>query len=422
MRRKLFDFEELWLTKIFFRIAIFIRGAPGSGKSHLARLIVEKEKALGNHRIRILSSNKSNEGRSERYMMEKYQDNMIREFRDELRDGNCNFFIIEMDGGSMMTVKKFQHAAMMFGRVEVYLIELHQRLEEFMNYGRNRRNASQIKQTMEDIINEPPPANIQLIDPSSIYNRNPKVEMMNRISQRSMSQRDYSTEAHRVKPYWKERVLNPLSDLKTTESITDLASQLTELLKIPDVLQTVLESFTDLSLSENFVTNSHKKVNDGITPAVETCEIFKPETVIDYNHEPINSVDERLFIFTVAKVIDYGHRSPENLKDFVKDVDLDKIMKRNKEIKTRRKIIWYLQIAEKPEDTVSNPKYPNNWELIWRDRAGCRTKRKKKKTAKIVKILKANRKKNRANNRKSAQQEETNENIETFKPAVEMVE
>lgn len=122
-------------------------------------------------------------------------------------------------------------------------------------------------------------------------------------------------------------------------------------------------------------------------PPFEECPIFKPAKVIDYDHIHKQTFEESLMEFKIFRTIDYNHKTTIKLGDFLKDIDVDKVIEKRKAIALRKKILEYLRSAERPEDTVSNPKYPKNWEIIVQERPPRKSKRRKIITAKIKRVL-----------------------------------
>lgn len=122
-------------------------------------------------------------------------------------------------------------------------------------------------------------------------------------------------------------------------------------------------------------------------PSYDNCPTFTPAKIIDYKHVHMPTLAEQLLEFKVFRVIDYKHRTTANLREYVKDIEVDRIIERRKAVALRKKILEYLRSAERPEDTVSNPKYPRNWEKIPVERPPLKNKRKKKLTPKIKRIL-----------------------------------
>ena len=94
------------------------------------------------------------------------------------------------------------------------------------------------------------------------------------------------------------------------------------------------------------------------------------------------TLSEQLLEFRVFKVVDYKHQTTLRLAEYIKEIDTDKIIEKRKAVALRKKTLEYLKNAEKPEDTVSNPRYPKNWEGIPPDpdtrRTGLGTKRSKR--------------------------------------------
>lgn len=130
------------------------------------------------------------------------------------------------------------------------------------------------------------------------------------------------------------------------------------------------QGFDILSGNSTLSTEEEKSTHE----LQEPSKVLKPEgslnknspnlvsiKKINYQHVHQGTFQELMSEFSVSKVFDHKHQlSPE----FLDEIDLDKIIQKRKLIATRKKILKYLKTAEKPEDTVSNPKYPNNWEKV----------------------------------------------------------
>ncbi|XP_057375414.1 uncharacterized protein LOC130696351 isoform X2 [Daphnia carinata] len=84
------------------RIVVVLRGLPGSGKSHLARLIKEKEMAMGGPAPRILSIDDYyllDEGTSpvpwQEDQEERYRQSLLKSLKKNLDDGHFPFIIVD---------------------------------------------------------------------------------------------------------------------------------------------------------------------------------------------------------------------------------------------------------------------------------------------------------------------------------------
>ncbi|KAI9554282.1 hypothetical protein GHT06_019554 [Daphnia sinensis] len=84
------------------KIVVVLRGLPGSGKSHLARLIKEKEVAMGGPAPRILSIDDyylMDEGTSpvpwQEDQEEQYRQSLLKSLRKNLDDGHFSFIIVD---------------------------------------------------------------------------------------------------------------------------------------------------------------------------------------------------------------------------------------------------------------------------------------------------------------------------------------
>lgn len=342
----------------------------------MAKLIIEKEKTFGNQRATHLSMQAFYDGRPDRYTSERHQESLLRKLKDELREGICNFYVVEIEGTSISTFRRFHQCASTFGRVSGYLIELQQRLDICMRYAKPRRMESDVREAIDEINKEPPPTNVTLVDPGSIFRKNPKLDKITQIMQKSVALRNYSTEMHKV-DFKMDTVTNPLANLKPEDTV-DMASQFTQLLNDPEVMQLIHDSFVDLSINGSQSDTSTLMTN------ISDCPTFRPKRFYDHNHKHKQRNYEDIYGFHARKIIDYDHRPSLKLNQFIDDVDTDSVMTRSRASAIRSKILWYLKRADKPEDTFSNAEYPNNWQILSPLHIP-KTERKRKKLSKIEK-------------------------------------
>lgn len=284
-----------------------------------------------------------------------YQDHLLKKFRDELREGICNFFVVEIEGGSISTFKRLYHAAAMFGGLSGYLIEMLQQKEICVEYSKYQRKPNEIGQIIDEIIREPPSTNIILIDPTSIYQKNHKLDLMARLMNKSVTSRDYSASGHTISPFETIPIAANPSDSAPTESVSDIALQLTELLKDPEIIQLATNPLLNLTREQNLLLTKMLESN------FESCPTFQPEKVIDYHHHHQESAAENIFDVLIRRVIDYSHFSSPKLKSIVSDVDDVAIAMQNRAPETREKVLAYLKTADRPQETVSNPNYSRRW-------------------------------------------------------------
>jgi adenylate kinase family enzyme len=371
---------------------ILIRGAPGSGKSFLGNLIYEKERSLGNTRVShfsIADISQEQQRERERTRRSRYDhdfydrhdrykindDALYRKFQDDLRKKQTTFYIVELEGGNRSTMQSFEDLAISFGKTKPYMIEIHQPQEVCMRFCRNFRSRMEISKICEDIEKFEPSEKVLLIDPTELYKRDYNCEKMISIMKKSMKARNYSTGAHRM-DYEPNPIKNPLNGMTFTDEPKDMAGQIYEVLQDPEILQMVLPLISKMSLDEK-AHQDKLKLLEG--------KIFTPKKVFDYNHQHKATWDE---IFTTCQpsvIINYNHQTSEKLSEVVKDIDIDAEIEMRKTLQRKEKILWYLENAEKPEDTASNCDYPNNWEIATHmDELKVTRKRKKNKTEKLT--------------------------------------
>lgn len=98
--------------------------------------------------------------------------------------------------------------------------------------------------------------------------------------------------------------------------------------------------------------------------------------------EPRDDDDDKGFRFT-----EYKHKSTPNLCEFVKDVNIVKIINQRKNEALLKTHQGHLRSGKRPEDMVSNPMYPKNWKATPYERPPTRNTRKKKLSPKIKRVL-----------------------------------
>lgn len=337
----------------FFRIIIFLRGAPGTGKTYLAKLILDKERTIGNHNVSHLVVNQFLGDSPDKAQIEKAHEDQLQEFKDLLNKKVCKFIVVEVDGGRLAHLLRLNDVAETMGNHAIYLVELQNRFELCLKYGkaRYRTNDHELKRMMEEIEREPPPDKFELLDASLLYQKYTNMEWMLKLCQKSASSRNYSIEMHKIDTKV-DVVPNPFEGIDST----DLSALTSVFIKNPEILQMVQSSFTGLSLddSESNMNNSN----------LESCKTFSPKTTVEYNHKRKVNDDDKLFMVHVRTIIDYDHRPSPKLLEVVEDVEVEAVMRKSRGRQQREKVLLQLSLAENPEDTVSNPNYPNNWESL----------------------------------------------------------
>lgn len=153
------------LKKIFFRIIIFIRGAPSSGKSFLAHKIMEQEKLFGTKRMKFCTPNKYYANQSfNRDEADKYVKNLHSEVQDLLMEGFYTFIIVEMEGFKLDILNKLGDLATA-SLFEVYGIDVNQTVEVCKQYQKHSRYNSDIEEIAKEVEKNSMPYNFKLLNP-----------------------------------------------------------------------------------------------------------------------------------------------------------------------------------------------------------------------------------------------------------------
>uniref|UniRef100_A0A6P7F4H8 YLP motif-containing protein 1 n=1 Tax=Diabrotica virgifera virgifera TaxID=50390 RepID=A0A6P7F4H8_DIAVI len=167
------------------RIVIILRGPPGSGKTHLAKLIKDKEIENGGSAPRILSLDDYfmvehekkvvEDGKTqfikemvyeyEAEMEESYRQSFMRSFKKTITDGYFPFIVVDNVNDKVKYFGEMWSFAKQNG-FQVYICQLD--LDPVQCYKRNIHNRSEVE--IEDIISgwEPTPSHHPTIDASSL--------------------------------------------------------------------------------------------------------------------------------------------------------------------------------------------------------------------------------------------------------------
>lgn len=348
-----------------------MRGPPGSGKSHISKLIMEKEQAMGNNKVIFFTPSNSYASASGALEVANHREEFTKNIEETMKKNLSKFYVIEMESAEIHHLKKVLHIATEIGNVTCYLIELQQPGDICVKYGLRRRKLSDVNEVIGTIAKEPPPGNVQLIDAKSIFRKDIMKEKMIQIVKKSVDARDYTSAGHIIRSTT-ERIHNPYSRLSFTDNVTDLAD-VAKLMTDPEILQLIQLSMSKISLDNSIISSTHYNVLPSLTAKM----------LIDYNHQPLKTLEDTLFTFCARKIIDYNHRSSPQLKKFIEEVDIEQIVAKRRAAERREKVLWYLATAEKPEQTASNPNYPSNWEIFSKYQPKPMGKRRKKMSKKI---------------------------------------
>jgi hypothetical protein len=300
----------------------------------------------------------------------EFQDRLLQDLRKTIREDVVNFIILEMEGGKTLYFNKFVHVGITMGNFKCYVIEMRQPIDVCLKYNRGRRSRSDISDAITDLEKRPSPAKTPLLDPTSL------------LSPRTLRSVYVPPQ---ITPEFRE------TPAPVPSNIQDLATNLAQLLqnkKVMDLLQSSLHPtpqplmFAPIQMPPQ-QQQSQQPVQE---PFFTEDPVFKPAKNIEYNHTHMQSFDEKMLEFKVFRVIDYKHKTTFKLREFTKDIEPEKIIEKRTAVALRKKILEHLKSAERPEDTVSNPSYPNNWEKIVVDRPKTFNMRKKRLTPKIQRI------------------------------------
>jgi nucleoside-triphosphatase THEP1 len=358
-------------------MTILVRGAPGCGKSQIASLIVAKEKSLGNNRVSHLSSSELQRDERDWFMMSRKEEMLVRKFRDQLREGKFCFFVVEVEGESLYAFERFYQLAMSFGHIHVSLVECLQPEEVIKKYARNEREMSEVMRANKEILKEPLPKNVLLLDAEKIYERDRMKERVYAIMQRNFLMNDYSTSAHKFQEPKIELAPNPFPDFKFPDDDGDFKEQVKELLKNPNFQKLIQSSFLNLSIDPKTF-----KPEVPVAPQMQTfirrVQPFRVRRTIEYNHKPKPDPYELVLGFRPSKIFDYGHRSTDKLFEIRCNTDIDEVIALKKAEKIEAKKNYYTELVDKSEEMESNPSYPNNWQVVGPQRPNLLKKRKNK--------------------------------------------
>lgn len=452
---------------IHFRICIFIRGPPGSGKSYLAERIQKNEREFGNNQCKVMSIHNFHTGPLSPSQIDKLNEELFYELRNIFREGKHNLVIVEINVSKILFMKKCAHIATSTGAYQVYVIEIHQSLDTCEKYCKSVYTRAEISNSIDDFERSPTPGNYTILDATGLLKpdyvmppSSPTSKIASLVPEISTAQ---STET--------EKIFQNFSQLLQDKNIMELVQKNIDQIESEpsaSTSQNIQPSETSTSImltyqtpqgpppqsvnqqSMNFDANlssrinlsfAHRKVEQPqwgsssnqfnynessqlnefkelpmnfpthgnnhnhfgtdlsmppprvqmqeteVESSFDEVPTFTPARIIDYKHKHMPTFEEHLMEFKIFRTIEYNHRPLITLNNFIRDVDIDKIVEKRRSVAMRKKILEYLKNAERPEETVSNPKYPNCWEVIIKERPPRKNRRSKKKTPKILRLL-----------------------------------
>jgi hypothetical protein len=360
------------------RNLIIIRGPPGSGKKKLANLILREEKRLGNNQCVVLDSTD--------------QDELVYKVRDCINQESIRLIIAIVKGGRLLHFNKICHIAKMHSNLWLYgcyVIVIHQPRDVCIKFSANQRSSSEIDETIRDLANFHIPVDVAFLDPKSFLLENCRDEYeipAQESSQPSANQAgDVSNQFESLNTLACNRNVMDIV-MKNMRRISPLMSKIVD---CPNNStfgasseNVAFHSGTFQSLPKNYVPKNYFTEDNSDHTDVPT---FVPSKITDYQHAHKPTLEELLSEFRICRSFNYDHKSSSELRMHLEDVDVDKIVKKRRKVALRKKILYYLKTATRPEDTVSNPKYPNNWEKIQLETPLRKNKRSKKSFKSIAK-------------------------------------
>lgn len=382
---------------------------------------------MGNRHYKFISIHKYSRNGFERDKVESYQESLFKELRNLLRGGIANFLVLELEGGKLNWFQKFHHATITLSQFKTYVIEITQPREVCLKYNQNQRSFNDITEAIEDMKKFEISPKMLMIDPTYIIDpklkakepanstldlatnlanllqdknvmqllqsqlTQPKPLMSEPFQNQNQQHRNQNQQQQQQNQHQNQNQQNQNQQNQNQNQHQNQQNQNQNLQNQQNQNQQH-QSFNH-NPPQNFGGNQFQSAppfnyNQPREPQFEECPVFVPKKIIDYKHVHMPTLEEQLMEFRVFRVIDYRHQSTMQLREFVHDIDIDKIIEKRKSVALRKKILEYLKSAERPEDTVSNPKYPRNWEaVVPASRPALKNKRKKKLTAKIRRVI-----------------------------------
>lgn len=144
---------------------IFIRGAPGSGKTFLANLIIRKEEELGNTRCRFITPNRYYPKAFDRNKVEHYSHNLYSETRDVILEGFYSFVVVEIEGGDINIYNRLVDLAVKEGGFDHYAIDILQEFEVCLKYCKHGRAYNDVEKICKEILDHVVPYYNKIINP-----------------------------------------------------------------------------------------------------------------------------------------------------------------------------------------------------------------------------------------------------------------
>ncbi|XP_070493983.1 uncharacterized protein [Chironomus tepperi] len=361
------------------KIVIFIRGPLFSGKSFIAKSIIEREEFYGNTKAQRISGVKLVRRREDR---DKDGPMLLFDEFHNAGKSDCKFLIVEIKSHKSSVLETCIHLARTYN-YEMYGIDImvntessiyKSKLSELRWYSYETLTSTYVKEMKA----YPMPYYVTMLNPLSILPNSDTIPLlMNYIEdfakapnygQPETCEDDYSAvdEAH--------------YEITTAKDIYDY---------FPEGIRYSVNFEDDVidKVGDLIVNKTEAPYMSAIDRHLQTFPSIDPKKVIDYEHKTEIIDDETILEVNPSIVIDYNHSRTQYLLSMVDDVDIDAVIEEKKAEKIEKNVKFYQQFED--EGTVISM-YPQNWIKIHVQRPPLNGKRKKKKTKKIQKILDQN--------------------------------
>ena len=359
------------------RIVIFIRGPLYSGKSYIAKCILEREAQYGNDKAQRISGVKLVRRREDQ---DRDGPNLLfEEFQSAAKSG-CKFLVVEIKSHKRTVFETCTHLARTYD-YEMYGIDIMVDLESKSYKSKVREIRWYSYETLSNAyVKEmkayPMPYYVTMLNPIGILPNAYKIPFyMNYID-------DFSKNHNYGQPQTCEDDFSAVDDayydIATAKDIYDYFPK--GIQYSVNLEEDVIDKVGDLIV--NKTQTPYKSVIELHLDKFPSCE---PSNVIEYHHEPIIVDDGKILEVNPSKVLDYSHNRTQYLLNMVEEVDIDAVIEEMKAEKMEQKVNFYKQYEKKKG--MKTCIYPQNWEKIKVERPPLNGKRKKKKTAKIQKLL-----------------------------------
>lgn len=274
-----------------------------------------------------------------------YNEKLLQDFRTSIKEKICSFIIIECEGGKNLYLNKFVHVGITTGHFKCYCIELRQTLDICKKFNVNGRNDMDIQNTIKDLDKNAPPAKVIMLDPTSLIQNSKIIQPNDKINEfATLLNTDSVKKSFQIG-------LNNESNSKL--SLEEVSNNFQSMKKSTNVNEAMVSKFI-----ARFKSEAETKENEG--NFLNQLPSFEPAKIIDYNHKRILSEDEKILELK-AKSFDHNHKPSQIIMEHIKNIDIQSIVKKRKIIAQKTSVLKYLRMADRPEDTVSNPSYPKNW-------------------------------------------------------------